>query len=63
MDSVSKPECWCCGEALIQGGDHDIEDEEHSIVSNFSCPECNAFFLMYWGEPEPDDVVLTLSKH
>ena len=56
--SKSKPSCWCCDEDLIQGGDHEADDEEHLIVSNFTCPGCNAFYLMYWGEAD-DEVLAT----
>jgi DNA-directed RNA polymerase subunit RPC12/RpoP len=42
------PKCFGCGTELIWGGDHDVEDdEEYYIVSNLSCPECRAFYLMY----------------
>ena len=42
--------CYNCGTELIWGGDHDCEDhEDHAIVTNLSCPECDAFHLVYWG--------------
>ena len=42
--------CYNCGTELIWGGDHDCEDdEEHAIVTNLSCPNCDAFHLVYWG--------------
>jgi len=45
--------CYNCGTDLIWGGDHDTEDdEEHAIVSNLSCPECDAFHLVYWGHKD-----------
>ena len=44
------PVCPICGSELIWGGDHDCEeDEDHAIVTNLSCPECDAFHLVYWG--------------
>lgn len=41
-----------CGCEMIHGGDHDAEDTGHdgsewSIVSNFRCPECERFCLVY----------------
>ena len=41
--------CWHCNNELIWGGDHDTEedDEEHSMVTNLSCPKCNSFVLVY----------------
>ena len=34
--------CWHCNTKLIWGGDHDIEEEEYSIVTNLSCPNCKS---------------------
>jgi len=43
--------CWHCNTELIWGGDHDCEDnDEYLIVTNLSCPKCNAFVLVYYGE-------------
>jgi len=41
--------CWHCDTKLIWGGDHDYEEEDgrEGIVSNLSCPECEAFVLVY----------------
>jgi len=40
--------CWSCRTELIWGGDHDLEDcEEYVIVSNFSCPSCQAHVEFY----------------
>jgi hypothetical protein len=45
--------CYSCQTELIWGGDHDCEDdEEHEVVTNLSCPNCNAFHLVYWGGKE-----------
>ncbi len=42
--------CWHCNTELIWGGDHDLEDdEEYSIVTNLSCPNCNSFVEVYHG--------------
>ena len=34
---------WHCNTKLIWGGDHDIEEEEYSIVTNLSCPNCKSY--------------------
>ncbi len=44
--------CWSCNHELIWGGDHDTEwedndEEEHMIVTNLSCPNCESFVLVY----------------
>ena len=44
--------CWHCNEELIWGGDHDLEedaeiDNEHTIVTNLSCNNCNAYVEVY----------------
>ena len=43
--------CYACGGKLIWGGDHDIpedvEDQEFEIVTNLSCPDCDAMTLVY----------------
>jgi hypothetical protein len=50
------PKCFGCGWNLIWGGDHDVEDDEdYYIVSNLSCPECKAFYLMYHPTPPSDE--------
>ena len=51
--------CWQCKHELIWGGDHTGEDygnEEYEIVSNLSCPECEAFVLVYWSKKEEPSV-------
>jgi len=42
--------CWHCNNELIWGGDHDIdeEDEEYSIVTNLSCPQCKSDVYVYY---------------
>jgi hypothetical protein len=45
--------CYDCNTELIWGGDHDCEeDEEYNIVTNLSCPNCEAFVLVYWDKKE-----------
>ena len=47
--------CYNCKTELIWGGDHDCEEhEDHAIVTNLSCPECDAFHLVYWGHKGED---------
>ena len=44
-------DCWICGHELIWGGDHDLEeDESYSIITNLSCPECEAYVEVYHGK-------------
>ena len=46
MEKISEMNCWHCGTELIWGGEHDVEDnEDYDIVSNLSCPKCNAYLL------------------
>ena len=44
--------CWHCGTQLIWGGDFDGEDygvqEEYSIVTNLSCPNCKSYVEVYY---------------
>ncbi len=44
--------CWHCITKLIWFGDHDIdeENEEYSVVSNLSCPNCGIFVEVYLPE-------------
>lgn len=49
--------CWYCKTELIWGGDHDIEDDEYDMVTNLSCPSCNAHIDVYHSrENLKDDV-------
>ena len=52
--------CWVCNTELIWGGDHDLEGEGddyngHTIVTNLSCPKCEAFVEVYHGKEIKDD--------
>jgi len=42
--------CWHCKTELNWGGDHEIkeESEDYSMVTNLSCPNCNAFVEVYY---------------
>lgn len=47
--------CWHCSTELIWGGDHDIEEdenEEYSVVTNLSCPQCKTFVEVYLPREE-----------
>ena len=48
MESKRRGKIVCpkCDTEMIQGGDHDGEDDY--IVSNFSCNSCETFLLLYW---------------
>ena len=50
--------CWHCKHELIWGGDHDQEDDdgESFIESNLSCPNCEAFYLVYLPVERAEDV-------
>jgi len=46
--------CWHCQTDLIWGGDHEIsadnpiaDPDEFSMVTNLSCPACNAYVEVY----------------
>lgn len=39
--------CWHCGNELVWGGDHDLEQEDYDIVSNFSCMSCETYVEVY----------------
>ena len=51
--------CWVCNTELIWGGDHDLEDfadlDGHTMVTNLSCPKCEAFVEVYHGKEIKDD--------
>ena len=42
--------CWHCNHELIWGGEHDIEEEneEYTIITNLSCPNCKSFVEVYF---------------
>lgn len=50
--------CWVCNNELIWGGDHDLDVEPelsedwdgHTIVTNLSCPSCEAWHEVYHGK-------------
>tara|TARA_R100001244_G_scaffold102720_1_gene76506 strand:+ start:1136 stop:1297 length:162 start_codon:yes stop_codon:yes gene_type:complete len=44
--------CWNCQTELIWGGDHDIEDDEYSMVTNLSCPNCDCYFEVYYPKED-----------
>ena len=49
--------CYICKKELIWGGDFDYEDynlEGNGIVSNLSCPNCEAYVEVYWGNKKKE---------
>ena len=57
--------CWACNTELIWGGDHDIpieDDDEHSIVTNLSCPKCEALVIVYHDKREENKCIEILIK-
>ena len=59
--------CWQCNEQLIWGGDHtgedydnedydneDYDNEDYEIVTNLSCPKCDALVLVYHQKKQFD---------
>ena len=52
--------CWICNAELIWGGDHDIEEDEffhdagHTMITNLSCPKCEAYVEVYHGKVKND---------
>ena len=53
--------CYICETELIWGGDHDGEDlgieEADTIVTNLSCPHCDAFHEVTWNKGDKNDTV------
>ena len=52
--------CWICNAELIWGGDHDFEEDEthfdgHTMVTNLSCPQCEAYVEVYHGKEIKDE--------
>ena len=51
-------ECWHRKTTLIWGGDHDIEeedDEDFSMVTNLSCPNCESLVEVYYPREKEGD--------
>ena len=49
--------CYTCiNEELIWGGDHDSENSEYSIITNLSCPKCNAYVEVHWGTQDREEI-------
>ena len=52
--------CYACETKLIVGGDDECEgNEDYSMVTNLSCPECDAFYLIYWPKDDEDEQLLS----
>jgi len=61
LDDLSRFLCWHCGEELIWGGDHDIQDvcfdgDKEGIASNFSCSnyDCHTYVEVYHYHEEEE---------
>ena len=49
--------CWHCKTELIWGGDEDLEDDDdHCMVTNLSCPECNSLVYVYMARESDGEV-------
>ena len=51
--------CWICNTDLIWGADHDFDEDEthfdgHTMMTNLSCPECEAYVEVYHGKVKND---------
>lgn len=42
-----------CGTELIWGGDHSEDESEWAMESNYSCPDCKRFVMVYVPAEEP----------
>ena len=49
--------CWHCNTELIWGADHFLEEDfdGHNIITNLSCPRCEAYVEVYHGKEVKDD--------
>ncbi len=50
--------CWHCSTELIWGDDHSLEEDEcpeFDMVTNLSCPKCEAFVEVYM--PRIEDIL------
>jgi len=47
--------CPHCNTELIWGGDHDCDEHDFVMVTNLSCPSCDAFVLVYLPEDLDSD--------
>ena len=49
--------CWSCQTELIWGGDDDLEQEgfDYYMVTNLSCPGCDAYVEVYHARERRDE--------
>lgn len=49
--------CWVCNTELVWGGDHDLDEDfdGHTIITNLSCPHCEAYIEVYHGKEIKDE--------
>ena len=58
--------CWHCKTELIWGGDHSFEDfgmEGEGIVSNLTCPNCDAFVEVYLDLGKQKELLTKSHRH
>ena len=58
--------CWHCKTELIWGGDHSFEDfgmEGEGIVSNLTCPNCDAFVEVYLDFDKQKELLTKSHRH
>ena len=47
--------CWLCQTELIWGADNDLEGSNNLMVTNLSCPNCDAYVEVYHPGEIDDD--------
>lgn len=47
--------CYYCKGEMIWGGDHDWEEGDYSMVSNFSCPDCGSYMEFFYPSEETEN--------
>jgi transcription elongation factor Elf1 len=47
--------CWHCKHELIWDCDHDLDDEECSMVTNLHCPNCGCSVDVWYPKENEDE--------
>jgi len=47
--------CWLCQTELIWGSDNDLEGADYLMVTNLSCPGCDAYVEVYHPGESSDE--------
>jgi hypothetical protein len=58
--------CWHCDTELIWGGDHSYADygmDSEGIVSNLSCPNCEAYVEVYIDFNKKKELLAESRRH